>query len=119
MAELALLVHEAVEYVDRELATASWWDRYILAAGQYPIRFTTVGLGVVPDGQLPYYAVANIDAVLVEMDRVSRLFTASIASTRTATVPRKVRFCQYAHLVKPGLKVYDGAGEVIELGEVG
>jgi hypothetical protein len=103
-----VVVEENAEYTDRTLATASWWDRYELVAGEYPIEFTTVGgypardFDSHADGSA-YYARVRIPAVLVESFRVNRLFTASSAHTERPNREEVVHLSCYAYQVKDGM----------------
>lgn len=100
---------ENVEYVDRTLQTASWWDRYELHAGTYPVRYTTInGEDVEEFGGRPYWAVVTIEATLLETYRVNRLFTASSSETTTPNSDELVTFRFYAYQVATGLTMHHG-----------
>jgi hypothetical protein len=102
----------AGEYVDRTLPTASWWDRYTLTSGEYELRLTTVQGDPVPEGQRPYYAMAEVDATLVESYRVNRLFTASSSEVTYPNRSATVCVQMYAYELASGRKVLDGHGTV-------
>jgi hypothetical protein len=74
-----VVIPEATEYVDRNLATASWYDRYLIDKGMYEIlpvtldhRPTTI--------EGAYWWKVTFDATLIYSYRVNRVFTASSAS---------------------------------------
>jgi len=102
-----LVVAENAEYTDRSLPTASWWDRYELVAGEYPVRFTNVSgreardFDSHADGSA-YYAHFTVPAVLVESYRVNRLLTASSAHTERPNREETVTLTCYAYEVKDG-----------------
>ncbi|ABS06146.1 hypothetical protein [Kineococcus radiotolerans] len=80
---LTLTIPAATEYVDRTLATASWWDKYTILPGTYEVEVVTINGHPVPaDSPRAYYVRARIDAVLTETYRVNRVFTASSAEHR-------------------------------------
>lgn len=83
----SLTVTAPVEYVDRTLQTASWWDRYEIQPGTYEIHFEDYN-GREVDGPTgaAYWKMA-CDAVLVESYRVNRVFTASSSETTTPNEP--------------------------------
>lgn len=79
------------EYVDRSLPTASWWDKYEIQPGVYPLEWVDIDYrpwepDVIPPGYVanpgPYYALARFDVRLVESYRVNRLLAASSAEHR-------------------------------------
>lgn len=80
---LTLTIPAATEYVDRTLATASWWDKYTILPGTYEVEVVTINGHPVPaDSPNAYYVRARVDAVLTETYRVNRVFTASSAEHR-------------------------------------
>lgn len=103
----------AVEYVDRGLSTASWWDRYMIQPGEYLFRWTNSdGSDWNPDPNVrtngfisnvgPYYAEAVMDALLVEEYRVNRLFSEYSVEHRQHTTPKvcPIRRNMYAYELK-------------------
>lgn len=100
----AVRFDEPTEYVDRNLATASWWDRYIIQPGTYAFEWQRNGRPWNADMDKPspgFIAnvgpedgVVTLDAVLVEQYRVNRVFTASSAVhthlKRSTTISRRV-----------------------------
>jgi hypothetical protein len=89
-------------YVDRTLATASWWDRYELTPGIYPFIPTRIdGTPCGPD-ETPYYFMTEINAILRESYRVNRLFTESSSQTAFPDTATVVRPRLYAHEVTDG-----------------
>lgn len=95
----AVVFDAPTRYVDRNLATASWFDVYEIQPGMYPLEW--VNLGGVPwnaDPEAktpgfiantgPYYAQATLNVRLVRTYRVNRLFTASsVEDTATPDAP--------------------------------
>lgn len=71
---------EPTEYVDRNLATASWWDRYLIQPGTYRVEWE-ISYGYTRP--VIQYGRARVDAVLVESYRENRLFTAVSADHKT------------------------------------
>lgn len=114
---LALLVPRATEYVDNTLATASWWDKYILDAGLY--RFVPVGYRdeAVREGERPEYLRVRISAELVEEYRVNRLLWASSEQRTAKSQQTMVTLRPYPFMVKPGDEWWDGAAVVVEVQE--
>lgn len=133
---LALRIPEAYEYVDRTLATASWWDRYTIHPGLYLISFYTSSWAKLPGNTLadaadhcdelrrhpdpakrnwlwPNYGMATLTATLEESYRVNRLFTASSSETTYPGGESQVRWTPYAYNVQIGMRAY--GGEVVEL----
>lgn len=95
---------QELEYVDRTLQTASWWDRYSLHPGTYPVRYTNVnGEDVDEFGGRAYYAVVQVPALLVQSYRVNRLFTASSAQMDYPDTEEFVTFRWYAYEVYSGM----------------
>lgn len=96
-------VPEPIEYVDRTLATASWWDRYELIPGDYPVTYTTIdGRIVAADDRQAYYATARIDAYLVETYRENRVFT-EVHGHQTSTREKATVYARlYTFNVKEG-----------------
>ena len=59
---LTLTIPTATEYVDRTLATASWWDKYTIRPGIYEVEVVTIDGHPVPaDSPRAYYVRARID----------------------------------------------------------
>jgi hypothetical protein len=92
----ALVFDEPTSWTDRNLETASWWDRYEIQPGAYPFEWVNInGTPWNPDPQVktngylantgPYYAQVSVQAQLVESYRVNRLFTASSADHQQVT----------------------------------
>jgi len=84
----AVIFDEPTEYVDRTLATASWWDKYEIQPGVYPLEWVDIDYrpwNPNPEARSPgfianvgpYYALVVLKARLLEEYRVNRLFTAS------------------------------------------
>jgi hypothetical protein len=96
---------DAAEYVDRTLPTASWFDRYQIPAGEYPVTFVTADGKVTDDPSRAYYANIVVDAVLTESYRVNRLLSASHARTDTPNNDTTVTFRPYAYEVRDGAAV--------------
>lgn len=97
----AVVFDAPTEYVDRGLATASWWDKYEILSGTY--LFEWVDLDYRPwnadpervtPGFIanigPYYAQVTLWARLLEEYRVNQLLTASSAAHRVHEDPREV-----------------------------
>lgn len=76
---LTFTIKEPTEYIDRTLATASWWDRYMLQPGTYRIEWQIAYGYTTP---IIEYGRVRVDAVLVESYRENRLFTAVSADHR-------------------------------------
>lgn len=72
---IELVITEPTEYVDRSLATASWWDRYTLLPGTYRVVWEISSPAHVQYGRV------LVDAILEETYRVNRVFTASSSET--------------------------------------
>lgn len=101
-----LVVPADFEYVDRTLATASWYDVYTIKAGEYPVTFTNVRGHAVESIDEAYYARWEASAILTEEYRVNRLFTASSTHTTTPNTETTVSGHQYAYeVLKPRDKV--------------
>ena len=97
----AKLVVTGGEYVDRNLATASWWDRYELDPGEYPVEYTGIDWKPLRPGQRPYYAVIRgIRATLTDSYRVNRLFTASSAEQTRPDRQTTISLNTYAYRVR-------------------
>jgi hypothetical protein len=110
-------VPEQGEWTDRTLATASWWDKYVIHPGTYPLEFVTIDYRPVREGQRPYYAQARVSATLVERYRVNRLLTASSAHHEDTHEDTHVIVTLYAYQVEPpdtarAHTVLDGLGTV-------
>ena len=89
-------------YVDRTLATASWWDRYELTPGMCPLIPTNIGGIPCKPGEKPYYYIGEIDAILRESYRVNRLFHESSTETTFPDFAKTVYVRLYAHEVTDG-----------------
>ena len=106
------VVDEGSIYVDRNLATASWWEKYRLVGGTYPVEYVTIDHRPVnvAEGGRPYYAIVRVPAVMIESYYVSRLFNASSAHHETGLEKESVRIFEvYAYNVirEPALVVED------------
>lgn len=108
-----VVVPEDFEYVDQTLQTASWWDRYTIKAGEYPVVFTNIN-GYITEDTRPYYATAKLDATLVETYRVNRLLWASSSETKEPNEETVVHFSTYAYNINPGRSFYDGHATIRE-----
>jgi hypothetical protein len=103
MENFELTLNADTVYVDRSFETASWYDKYVLKAGTYPVELRE-RFGI-------RYAVVAVDAVLTEKYRVSRLFSASSVQDdrpNTETVHR-LQF-RPGEIVAGGVRVGEGAG---------
>lgn len=105
-----LVVPADFEYVDRSLATASWYDVYTIKAGEYPITLTDVNYRPVKDSERPYYGTWKLDAILTEEYRVNRLFTASSAHTTNPEQETQVHGSCYGYELKDGAAFYTTHG---------
>jgi hypothetical protein len=94
-------VTEPTEHVDRTLATASWWDRYMIQPGTYAVEFVSIGWHPCPAGQRPYYALVRLDARLTESYRVNRLLHHTSAQTEHPDRATTLTLSTYAYEVKP------------------
>ena len=94
-----LVVPADFEYVDRTLATASWYDVYTIKAGEYPVTFTDIKGHPVHTIEEAYYAKWEASAILTEEYRVNRLFAASSAHTSTPNKETTVRGRMYSYEV--------------------
>lgn len=101
-ATAALVFDEPTEYVDRTLATASWWDKYVIEPGTYAFEWVTMNhTPWNPDPNVhsagfianigPYYGQVRVLAHLTESYRVSRLFSESRAHLEKPENPGTVR----------------------------
>ncbi|WP_042377186.1 hypothetical protein [Gordonia alkanivorans] len=100
--QFVAIVTDDAEYADHTQATASWYDRYRLVGGEYPVAFTTISGRPVRDGESPYYAQIVVEAELTESYRENRLL-GEVRGKQTR--PRKtttVRFTPYAHQITDG-----------------
>ncbi len=99
----------AGDYVDRGLATASWWDRYELAPGEYPVWWSAIDGRQVPPGDLDlYYGQVSVLAVLAETYRENRIFSEVRAVTERPGTLSVVTLRPYAFQVKAGLTLANG-----------
>lgn len=73
-----LVFPTTTEYVDRNLATASWWDRYDIFPGEYVVEPVTIG-GNPTSVENAYYGRVELNVVLRESYRVARLLHHSTA----------------------------------------
>ncbi len=108
-------VPEQGEYTDRTLATASWWDRYIIHPGTYPLEYVSIGYHPVnPDSRHAYYARARVKATLIQSYRENRLLHHVRADMREKREDTEVQVVIYAYEAEPGStrKVLDGLGQV-------
>lgn len=94
-----LVVPADFQYVDRTLATASWYDVYTIKAGEYPVTFTDIQGHPARTVSEAYYAKWDASAILTEEYRVNRLFTASSAHTSTPNTETTVRGRMYSYEV--------------------
>lgn len=96
-------VTDGAEYVDRTLATASWWDRHVLKGGDYLF---------VPS-HIQGSWVARIDSTLVEEYRENRILQFANAVNRETDVSTKVSLHMYGFDLKKRTAAWDGAVEII------
>lgn len=107
-----LVFDEPVEYVDRNLATASWWDKYQIQPGTYPFRWVNInGSTWNPDPEVhtpgfianvgPYYAHVVLEVRLVESYRENRLLREVTSERRTHDEATTITRSLYAYQV-PG-----------------
>lgn len=77
----AMLVDPTVVYTDRTLATASWWDKYNVDEGTYPLEYVDGRGDVLAEGADSRFCDARtlIPATLIESYRESRLLQYSTA----------------------------------------
>lgn len=94
-----LVVPTDFEYVDRTLATASWYDIYTIKAGEYPVTFVSIQGHPVERIEDAYYARWDVAAVKTSEYRVNRLFTASSSSTTHPNEETTVRDSMYDYEV--------------------
>ena len=132
MSIYALKIDVPYRHVDRTLATASWWDAYLIQPGVYPIVWKARGMNFsmfeVPGDTLadakayakqhyswtwPDYGEATVQAVLVESYRESRLLSAVTSKTEQHDRQTTLTWRPYAYDVKPGVPAY--GGQVIEV----
>lgn len=115
----ALVFDEDTEWTDRTLATASWWDRYSISRGAYPVALTNIDgqpWNANPDactpGYLanigPYYAKFEVSAVLVESYRENRLMNAVSAKTTQHFSPQILTLTVYAYQLERGKRHFGG-----------
>jgi hypothetical protein len=107
----------AGEYVDQTLATASWWDRYELTPGDYPISWTSIRGDMTDptDHTRTYYGTATVGAVLTHEHRVNTLLWASSTQDAHPMRPQPIRVNMYRYLCTPGAVVLGGLGTVVEI----
>jgi hypothetical protein len=102
----ALVIDEPTEYVSHHYETASAYDRLILQPGRYPFRLVNLNytpwvMGArnmessMPTG--PYYAIADVNAILVEHYYENRLLTEVRAETKVLneTITHRVQMYAY------------------------
>lgn len=105
---LRVSVDEPTVWVDRNLPTASWWDRYEIQTCTAEVRWTNIdGSPFVPGYTEPdpgrmvpktaYYAVWTLDAYLVEEYREARLLGNTQASNHKTRKATTVTFRCYAY----------------------
>lgn len=120
---LAVVVTEPYEILDRDLPTASWYDRHQVKVGTYPVEFVTAGFepyrpGVTPIGYVrpinAYYARWRLDTVLTETYRVNRLFTASSVEQEYPNTDSRYGVVVYAYRVEQMLQ----DGRMVDLARV-
>lgn len=97
-------VKDGGEYVDRTLATASWWDRHQLVSGDYP--FESHGYGPL---------VARIDSILVEEYRENRLMQHVNGFTRDVGRPAHASLSLYDFDLKRVGTYWGDAVEIVEV----
>lgn len=112
-----LVIAEGGEWTDRTLATASWWDRYLVPAGEYDVRYITSNFAPWKPGMrydpVPYYADATFNAILVESYRESRLFSEVRPDRRTGlSEPTTRTVSMYGYECKHGATVLGGLGVI-------
>lgn len=82
----AVVFDVPTEYIDRSLATASWWDQYEILPGAYAFEWTNIdGTPWNADPEVrtngfianigPYYGSVTLEARLLESYRESRLLS--------------------------------------------
>ena len=97
MTNYVLVITEPIEHIDRGLQTASWWDRYELLPGEYPVVWKTVH-NVATHHDSAYYGTITVDAILRESYRVNQLFSASSSETTLPDTRKTVTFTLYKYL---------------------
>lgn len=105
---VAELVVEAGTYVDRNLATASWWDKHELIPGVYPMWLTDVNYNATPYSTNPYYVTVSVPTIVVEEYRVNRIFQHERACTDTPNRPGKAYVTMYGYNLRDADKALDG-----------
>jgi len=105
---LVLRYAEPTEHVDQTLATASWWDRYVFAPGDYDVELVSIAHRPIGPDVRPYYFRARVTARLVETYRVNRLLTAS--SVQHEHVDKETTFSvsSYAYSLEEGAQFCGG-----------
>lgn len=100
MTEYVWQVDRPAVWVDRTLATASWWDEYVILPGTYPVRGSGLGGGTAGDfTEDSYYAVVEVDVVRTREYRVNRLFQHSTADLRIVNAMSHQRFDLYGYQI--------------------
>lgn len=100
---LVLRVPEETEYIDRSLPTASWYDKYLLQPGDYPVEFTDIDHRPVDVSKAkPYYVLARVDAIQTEEYREARLLHHVQAETREMSLRTTVLAWTYAYNAEAG-----------------
>lgn len=127
-----LVVPAQFEWIDRDLPTASWWDKYLVQPGRYPLVLKNVGgdlwnpdLNVPTPGFIanvgPDHAGASIDALLIESYREARLLDHVTHDLKHVVPARQqnIGFFAYTFSLKHGARFYQGNAyvEVPELPE--
>ncbi len=89
---------EPTEYVDRTLATASWYDTYTVLPGRYPVEWVTINHAVTGPADA-YYARFVADVILEKSYRENRLLSEVRASEETPGTRETKSFTVYAYEV--------------------
>lgn len=103
---------EPTEWVDRSLPTASWWDKYVIQPGAYPLEWVNINHSLwnadpeaITPGYIanigPYYAACTMRARLIESYRENRLLQHVTAQYLEHDAERELVASVYAYQV-PG-----------------
>lgn len=106
-----VIVTEPGTYVDRSLPTASWWDKYTIEPGTYPIEYVNIDYrpwnpdpDVCTPGFIantgPYYAIARVKARRIESYRENRLLHLTQAEHTQHDTEATVTVCLYAYEIE-------------------
>lgn len=120
--------HETT-WVDRGLATASWWDEFLILPGVYPIEWTNISWStwnpdpaVKTPGMIantgPYYANATANVILTRSYRTNRLLCHETAEETEPNRRGERPFNTYAYEIPRYLREgrgFAGAGRIIEV----